>query len=136
MIGAHKRSVRFLRAYTALARLARRKWFWMAAIIAVFTSNIFWLSRNHVNGDVAYNLYAAERMADGAVLYKDINDMNPPLIYILQMPAVWMSNTFHPQPHVFLYAGLWVTFGGILLLLITWAGKSGRGRGCTHSCCL
>jgi hypothetical protein len=81
-------------------------------------------------------LYAGERMADGAVLYKDINDMNPPLIYILQMPAVWMSNTFHPQPHVFLYAGLWVTFGGILLLLITWAGKSGRGRGCTHSCCL
>lgn len=65
MIRGHKRSVCFLRAYTALARLARRKWFWMAAIITVFTSNIFWLSRNHVNGDVAFYLYAGSMRVKG-----------------------------------------------------------------------
>jgi hypothetical protein len=105
-----------LRLYTALARLARRRWFWIGCIIAVCVSNIFWLSRNQLNGDVAYYLYAGERIADGAVLYKDIGDMNPPLIYVLEMPLVWIAKTFHSQPHVFWYTGLWLMFAGILLL--------------------
>jgi hypothetical protein len=93
------------------------KWFWMSAILAVVASSGFWISRNQVNGDVAIYLYAGERLADGAVLYRDVRDQNPPLIYLLQMPSVWLGRAFHVPTHVFWYLGVWVWLGIVLLMI-------------------
>jgi hypothetical protein len=100
----------------ATVNLARRAWLCVFGILAIAASNLYWLSRNQINGDVAYYLWGGERMADGAVLYKDVADMNPPLIYLLQLPAVWIARAIHTQTHWPWYAGVWIAFAVILFL--------------------
>lgn len=41
--------------------------------------------------DLAFYLYAAARVLDGAVLYRDIVEINPPLIIWLNVPAVLLA---------------------------------------------
>ena len=41
--------------------------------------------------DTAFLLYAAERVLDGARLYVDVVEINPPLIVVLNMPAVLLA---------------------------------------------
>lgn len=41
--------------------------------------------------DLAYNLYAAARLLDGARLYRDLVDMNPPLIFLFNLPVAWLA---------------------------------------------
>jgi hypothetical protein len=41
--------------------------------------------------DIAFLLYAAERVLDGARLYVDIVEINPPLIVALNLPAVLLA---------------------------------------------
>ena len=43
--------------------------------------------RMPLNGDAAYHIDAARRMLDGAVLYRDIYDLNPPFIFWGSLPA-------------------------------------------------
>jgi len=44
-----------------------------------------------VRSDIAFLLYTAERVLDGARLYVDIVEINPPLIVALNMPTVWLA---------------------------------------------
>ena len=44
--------------------------------------------RRPVNGDAAYILDAARRMGEGARLYRDLIDLNPPFIFWLARPVV------------------------------------------------
>ena len=41
--------------------------------------------------DTAFLLYAAERVLDGARLYQDVVEINPPLIVALNLPAVVLA---------------------------------------------
>jgi hypothetical protein len=41
--------------------------------------------------DIAFLLYAAERVLDGARLYRDVVEINPPLIVALNLPAVLLA---------------------------------------------
>jgi len=41
--------------------------------------------------DIAFMLYAAERVVDGARLYVDVVEINPPLIIALNLPAVLLA---------------------------------------------
>jgi len=41
-----------------------------------------------VNPDIALFLYDAGRVLDGAQLYRDVVEINPPLIVVLNMPVV------------------------------------------------
>lgn len=52
---------------------------------------VTFLFLNHLNHDVAMFLYLAERFLDGAKLYGDILEINPPLIYYLFVVPVWLS---------------------------------------------
>jgi hypothetical protein len=45
----------------------------------------------HVDHDVAWYNYAAARVLDGATLYVDVIDVNPPLIIYLHVPPVWAA---------------------------------------------
>ena len=44
--------------------------------------------------DTAFLLYAAERVLDGARLYLDVVEINPPLIVALNLPAVLLARPF------------------------------------------
>jgi hypothetical protein len=56
-----------------------------------FALMVFYLSRIWLNLDVAWLLYCAERVWDGAKLYVDIYEINPPLAVYINLPAVWAS---------------------------------------------
>ena len=45
--------------------------------------------------DTGFLLYAAGRMLDGAHLYRDIVEINPPLILWLNLPVVWVARRLH-----------------------------------------
>lgn len=57
----------------------------------LFALMVFYLSRISLNHDVAWLLYAAGRMWDGAKLYVDIYEINPPLAVYINLPAVWVA---------------------------------------------
>jgi hypothetical protein len=44
-----------------------------------------------LNQDVAAVLSFAERMVAGEALYRDLIDVNPPLIFLLNLPAAWLA---------------------------------------------
>jgi hypothetical protein len=62
----------------------------VSGIILLFILITF-LFLNHLNHDVAMFLYLAERFLDGAQLYVDILEINPPLIYYIFRVPVWLS---------------------------------------------
>jgi hypothetical protein len=57
--------------------------------------------------DVAFLLYAAERVLDGARLYVDVVEINPPLIVALNMPAVLLAR-FMGMSDIVVYRALMV----------------------------
>jgi hypothetical protein len=48
--------------------------------------------------DPAWFLYVASRVADGAVLYRDVVDPNPPLIIWVQLPLIWLARVIGANP--------------------------------------
>ena len=55
-----------------------------------------------VHPDVGWFLWASGRVLDGARLYRDIVDMNPPLIFYFMIPPVWCARlTGLPEVMVF-----------------------------------
>jgi hypothetical protein len=45
------------------------------------------------NNDNAWLLYTASRVVDGARLYVDVVEINPPLIIWLEIPIVWLARS-------------------------------------------
>ncbi len=71
-----------------------------------------------LNHDVGWHLYIAGAMLDGAELYRDLIEVNPPLIDYLMMPLVWLSNALDLSiPHAFKIGMLSITLGVIAALL-------------------
>jgi hypothetical protein len=69
-----------------MARLANNPWIaigalWLAALA-------YYLTRQYLHPDVSWALVATERMLEGARLYRDIIEVNPPLIFYSAVPAV------------------------------------------------
>lgn len=73
-----------------LAVLGRR-WVFLALaglLVAAGIVPVLYWGGNH---DVAWLLYVARRMAGGAHLYRDIIEINPPLIVLLSVPAAVLA---------------------------------------------
>jgi hypothetical protein len=66
------------------------------AAIAVGTLAPFF--QTYVNADVSWILHGAGRILDGAVPYRDFIETNPPLIYYLVLPAVWLARSIGASP--------------------------------------
>lgn len=64
-------------------------WFW-AALISIFGSMLTYRFSVYLNHDVAWLLIGAERMAGGAVFGRDVIDVNPPLPWWIDQPAIWI----------------------------------------------
>jgi hypothetical protein len=102
----------------APARTETRGLHWIAAAGLILLS-AFWLKATAlINHDTAWFLYATKRWLDGAALYRDIVEVNPPLAFFLTAPAVLLSRQF----------GIGETAG-----LVGWiVGLSAISLGATH----
>lgn len=49
------------------------------------------LSYAYINNDVSWHIYVAMQILDGQVLYRDIIEINPPLVYYLRILPVWLA---------------------------------------------
>lgn len=110
VIGAQVRLVR------AAAYLIGTLWCRVAALLVVLGSSMAWLLRNHLNGDVSWYLYAGDRLAEGGVLYRDVGDMNPPLMYLAHIAFALIAGLTGIPPELVFYGGLMLGLCGILFL--------------------
>lgn len=70
------------------------------------------------NADVAWLLFTARRVMEGATLYVDLIEVNPPLIVWLNLPPVALAELLEvpSRPVFFLYVAAWV----LLSLRLSW----------------
>jgi hypothetical protein len=101
-------------AYRRIVRLVSQPFCWLASLSLVAGSSLYFLIKSHVNGDVAFYLYAGKRIVEGAVLYRDVGDMNPPLLYFLNVPSAYLGRWLGTPAHVPFFVGLWFLMFGIL----------------------
>ena len=62
-----------------------------AAVAAAAAIGIVGEFRSALNGDAAYQIDVARRMLDGAGLYRDLIDLNPPFIFWLSLPLAALT---------------------------------------------
>lgn len=72
-----------------MSRGAQRTWIligglWLAAVA-------YYLTRDYLHHDVGWTLLATGRMLDGARLYRDIIEVNPPMIFYSAAPGVLLA---------------------------------------------
>lgn len=76
-----------------------------------------------LNHDVSYLLYIAGRILQGATLYVDLPEINPPLIVWLNMPVAWLAQALGvPDPQV-----LRVLLLALGCAVVAWSGAILRG---------
>lgn len=100
-----------------MLRILNSRWLWAILIISVFAANAVWCYRNRLNGDVAWYLYAVTKLSNGAVLYRDIHDINLPIVYLMYFPIAWFNRLSGLPAPIGLYLAIWGLIGGILLLI-------------------
>jgi len=64
---------------------------WRLLILTVFVILTSLLFQCPINHDAGWYLYAAGAILDGAKIYLDLIDVNPPLIFWLHIPPVWLG---------------------------------------------
>src|SRR5919205_755561 len=89
---------------------------WWAGCVALALAGAHYALIKSMNHDVAYYVNAAERLLNGARLYRDLIDVNVPTIYGVMALPVWISRRLGIAP----------TFGFnvfviLLAALSTWA---------------
>jgi len=93
-----------------------RRLFWAAVLFSLFAANAVWCWRNRVNGDVAWYLYAAMRLRDGAKLYHDLQSQNLPLTYLVHLPTAYLSALLRVPIQAVFYGGIWLVVAAILIV--------------------
>ena len=73
--------------------------------------------------DVGWILYTAGEMLDGSVLYTDILDENPPLVFWLNVPVVGAARALGLDPLMLFNLGVWLAVVGCTgLAVFVWRG--------------
>jgi hypothetical protein len=93
-----------------------RGWPWAAAVLIVALTFAAQTARP-AEPDMGYMLYVAGRLLDGAKLYRDVIDMNPPAIFLFNVPIVWLARATHLSD-VLLYRFVTLLVIGSLLLFV------------------
>jgi hypothetical protein len=73
--------------------------------------------------DIAYFLYSAGRLLDGAKLYRDVVDMNPPPIFALNLPIAWMARATHVSDILLYRLAVGLVVGALLLFVRRLLGR-------------
>lgn len=71
-------------------------WVVVTLILCVFASSLFY-SQFSLNHDTSWYLVATQMFMDGATLYQDIVEINPPLAFYLTIPALQLASVTHLQ---------------------------------------
>ncbi len=104
------------------AGLARRANLWRSIAVALASAVLFLLiptlTGGHVSHDVAWYLQAARMWLGGAELYRDVMDVNPPMIIYLAAPAEAVAQLFDWPAHAVFYGMLCSFLAGALI----WSG--------------
>jgi hypothetical protein len=79
---------------------------WRLFAAALFLAGILSQAPRRVGHDVGWFLYSASRLLDGARLYQDVVDPNPPMIFFLNLAPAWISRVASLPPPAVLKA--WV----------------------------
>jgi hypothetical protein len=74
-----------------LLRAVRSRWTYLTLLALFVTVGVVSEVRNLAGPDIAFFLYAAGRVVDGARLYRDVVEINPPLIVALNVPPVLLA---------------------------------------------
>lgn len=69
-----------------------------AVILGAAAVFLWGLVGHPINHDVAWYLVATRRWIDGAELYVDLLEINPPLQFYLTLPAVWLADVTGFKP--------------------------------------
>jgi hypothetical protein len=100
----------------AASLLLSRRWAWAAALALVGTALAAQLSRL-AEPDIAYMLYAAGRVLGGAKLYRDIVDINPPLIFGINLVTARLARAAAVSDILLYRLGSALLIGAVLLLV-------------------
>lgn len=95
-------------------RLASSPLWWGGLVVYLFLANAIALLQTPTNGDVAWYLYAIRRISEGAVLYRDIHDINLPIVYLVHLPFGWVSTLTGIPIQILLYVFLWAALASFL----------------------
>jgi hypothetical protein len=68
--------------------MARLRWWSLGLLGMLWLASLVYFLHTTLNHDVAWYLVAADRFLDGARLYRDIIEVNPPLAFYLAVPPV------------------------------------------------
>ncbi|MGH7517784.1 MAG: hypothetical protein ACREOC_09975 [Gemmatimonadales bacterium] len=96
-------------------RRANRLVFW-SAVFAIVATTLAATEARVPHPDLAFYLYAAARVLDGAVLYRDIVEINPPLIIWLNLPAVLLGRLLGISDTLAYWLIVSLVIGAILVL--------------------
>lgn len=81
-----------------------------------------------VNHDVAWILWLAQQVSEGRQLYRDLLEVNPPLIVWLSIPVVRLAGYLHVSPYATYYgAAVLVLFGTSALAVRLLPSEPRRG---------
>jgi hypothetical protein len=96
---------------------AAREWL-LPGISALLVVAVALLAQGRLplNADAQWILSVAERVTRGEHLYRDILEINPPLVIWLQVPLVWTAHAFGTGPALIYRVAIVVC-----ALLLTWA---------------
>lgn len=84
--------------------------------------------------DMGFFLYVAGRVLDGAQLYRDVVDLNPPLIFALNLPVVALARVTGLSEFLLyrlgsaLFVGILFLYSARLILRYVLPGEAGRAR--------
>lgn len=79
------------------------------------------------NGDTAWLIVMAGRYLDGAVLYRDLFETNPPMSVLLYVAPVWASRALGGAPELWVHAMI-VALAGFALA-VAWKASPAAGVG-------
>jgi hypothetical protein len=100
----------------AIGLLLSRRGAWAAALALVGITLAAQLSRL-AEPDMAYLLYAAGRVLDGATLYRDVVDIDPPPIFGFNLAIEWVARVTGLSDILLYRLGTGLALGGLLLLV-------------------
>jgi putative flippase GtrA len=107
--------------YWALAERRERasRWVGGAAATSLLAAYGGWLTTTTLNHDVQWYLIGTARWLDGATLYRDVVEVNPPLAFVLTLPPVAAARLLTIAPADAFIAYILLLAGGSLAA--TWS---------------
>ena len=75
--------------------LKGKSFFWGILIFLTFLYGVYFQSKTLINHDVAWYIYGAEQILEGARLYREIIEVNPPLNFYITIIPVSIAKLFN-----------------------------------------